>query len=1421
MANTQKYLNHLLQSVGITPACSEEERAAAEEIARIFSNHGFEPEVQEFTSSSSPKLVRAVLCLLLFIGVLLTGFGGAIGLVGTLLVVVCGVLFMLERFGRMTFPRIGAGGLSQNVIAYHKAAGPLASPRNRPVVVVAHYDSPRADFLAQMPFAAYRPILVKLLPFAMVIPVAVAIVRLLPIPTVASLILWIVALLISLVPLVSALSVLANRYVLPYTSGAVCNKSSVAAMLGVMDAVSPFKGAKEFPEDMPFAAYMAEQRREFNDAFMEAAAANGQAPVIERGVSEETFEEEPDEDAQQQTRFSLAPEATDESDQDEVIPLTGATVQMPAVDLPGPIDAPVDVSPNEGAQAALDSLDRAPAPVEDEPETEEEIPAEEAPAAEPVEQVAEETYEEEPPLVNDAGCIRFGLDTLRGLGMVPETCVIEYEPNALPKPKPKAVLNFKIRQTAPKLEPEPVLEPAPVPAASAAVPAAPVAEQAPRAIADVPVPQPVSEPVLDSAPVAPSAPIDVAPVAEVQQSVAPAAYADEDDFESDVAAPAEEAYDYAAEAEADDAYDAYEEGADEAPMGYEEVDVPGYTASTYGQQDAAAYVPDEDEDEDAWEDDLDVPMEAIFETVDDEDDSEDYDEDEIVVTDGDEDASVDDGEPTDDDAYDYDEAQEALYDEVLDEDEGEDAGIDEEDMFPVDEVENEEEYDEFAADDDDAIEDEVETEDDAEVESYEQLEEPAEDPEVAEQDAGEEYVAEDTCSYEEVEEPEVTEVQTNEVDPFAAGPDADGDAEEKLYSPFSNVNVEHLPFEQQEDGSWTIGAVDDASAAAVEPDATAVMAALADPDAIETEYVEPVIEEADVEILDGADEEAVEEPVQTEEAETEQTEEADEEEEQPVEDIDFDESMFDFEPLAEDLDIMEAIYEPVDDEDDSAEVVDGDEVVFGATEDGQPHLDHTVEFKVPVLTDEPSDVAEPEPELSEISVEDSAEQPVETVEELVFDQVAVPEPVQIDETPEVTAVETAASDQDVAAIEPEPVSVPVAETEPVPASEPVRHEIRSIPNLPLVEMDETAPESAEKPLAGSTQLFDMASVIDRTMPAVPDVPEAPRETETVDSIMSEIEHDIPQRRQRSIKLPDITPTGDAVPQNRSRSPLFDLPDPAAAKIDPLASSSSSVTSSSAKGGTAQFTVVSSEETPKPSSGSFETISAPSPTQGKKRRGLGGLFGRKKKRDEESMSEWLGVDDDYDAKSSGRNIGSWDKFNGDDSWKGGAASDGTLTEDELRGAVASLGDDELLGHDIWFVATGSSENGNAGIREFLDAHRDKLRGVFLINLECIGAGRLAMLKTEGERRVLKGDKRIMGLISRVSSDFHHEIGSVDMPYLDTDAHAAMEMSLRACTLAGVEGPSLACSHSQEDISLNVDTSNIALAADVITEVIRRS
>lgn len=418
MANTQNYINHLLQNTGITPACSEEERLAAEDIAQIFRNHGFDPEVQEFNAPAPSRLAFAITGILAFVGALLMGIGGGIGLVGTLLAIIGAVLYVLERTGHPVISGLGKTGVSQNVIAYHKASGPLASPRNRPVVVVAHYDSPRAELLAREPYASYRALIAKLLPVATVAPAAVAVLRILPLPGALKVLLWIVAILASLVALANAANIISNRYILPYTSGAVCNKSSVAALLGVMDNVAPFQGENEFPDDVPFDTYFGEQKRraeEMARAAAEYAAAqqqNDYGNTIE--YEEPTYEE--DEFGQ-----PIASDDQLESEQGEAF------------------DEQIDGF--EGASAD-ETLIGSIVPEAQGQAVQVEEPAAEVPAAESAEEsVVVEPSEPEPKLYrNAAGNIRFGSDAIRALGMLPESCTLDYEegeePTFEPEPAP-------------------------------------------------------------------------------------------------------------------------------------------------------------------------------------------------------------------------------------------------------------------------------------------------------------------------------------------------------------------------------------------------------------------------------------------------------------------------------------------------------------------------------------------------------------------------------------------------------------------------------------------------------------------------------------------------------------------------------------------------------------------------------------------------------------------------------------------------------------------------------------------------------------------------------------------------------------------------------------------------------------------------
>lgn len=925
--------------------------------------------------------------------------------------------------------RLGKTGVSQNVIAYHKASGPLASPRNRPVVVVAHYDSPRAELLAREPYAPYRALIAKLLPIATIAPAAIAILRILPLPGALKVLLWIVAILASLVALANAANIISNRFVLPYTSGSVCNKSSVAAMLGVMDNVAPYQGENEFPDDIPFDTYFGEQKRRAEEM---ARAAAEYAAAQQQNDYGNTIEYEEPAYTEDEYGQPVAPEGEQGEAFDEQIDgFEGASADETLIGVIAPESQVQDIPAEE--------------PVADESAAES---AEEPAAA--------EQAEPEPKLYrNAAGNIRFGSDAIRALGMLPESCTLDYEEGE-----------------------EPTFEPAPQP--DPVVAAQPDEANAVETEAD-------AETAID-----PAAGLDV---------MAPA--------------PAPEELD-----NTEDDYDAYPQRV-------------------------------------SYESDTDFSAELPVTT-----------------------------------------------------------------------------------------------------------------------------------------------------------PHAD------IASAFSSIGASASHFFK---GAFEKGKklVDD-------------------------------FEEKRAAAREAAEREAA---AQQQAAEAERERAAQEFEQNDAE-----------QPVSVDVADATTSFE-------APQPSPADVAGETATFETQQPVDSTVSFDA-TMTFEKQGTAIAEP-LSA---------PVE-------DEPAAPDTVE---------------DQSVA----EQVAADSSEQEPEPVA----------PEAP--QADESRPYS--------TQIFTMPAPSD---PGATVANAAPSQAETVDALMAQISSqasprpnmNVPDPASAPAPMPSASPLASvpdpSMPSMQqanvaSRTSLFDLPDPSAQVNDPFATAQGPEPTSAP---VVPPMPVSSDVQP------LETISAPAaPAAKPQKRGLGGLFGRKKKNEQDSMSDWLGVEDDYDAKKSGRGIVSWDNFeDDDDGWKGGAtSSDGASAEDMLA-AVASMGDDELLGHDIWFVATGASDCDGAGMKAFLAAHRDKLRGVFFINLESIGAGRLSVVTVEGEQQLLKGDRRIMNLVNKVCKSFHVDCGAFEMPYAKTDAYAALEASRRALTIAGVDGPRLACAHTEDDLPYNVNPTNIATVSEVVTEVIRRS
>ena len=298
-----------------------------------------------------------------------------------------------------------------------------------------------------------------------------------------------------------------------------------------------------------------------------------------------------------------------------------------------------------------------------------------------------------------------------------------------------------------------------------------------------------------------------------------------------------------------------------------------------------------------------------------------------------------------------------------------------------------------------------------------------------------------------------------------------------------------------------------------------------------------------------------------------------------------------------------------------------------------------------------------------------------------------------------------------------------------------------------------------------------------------------------------------------------------------RASLFDLPDPSLGESDPLGDPDATrVSPSKSRFGRSSAPAATPEKQGSPDASASSEVSAPEPietlasTASRGKGALSGLLSRIKgafaskgaDSDEDSSGDWLGSSDDSD----------------DPVWRGGAAVRGGLrfveegevapSEDEMVEEVLSVGDDALICHDIWFVALGGSSLDHAGMRAFLKQHRQEIRGCFIVNLDCVGAGELSVLTHEGVEGTRRADRRLGRILTNVAHDLHTELAQKSFDWTTTDAFPAMKASMRSVTIMGVNELGLpALSHTAEDVPENVSGDQAALVTELVTEAIRRA
>lgn len=275
----------------------------------------------------------------------------------------------------------------------------------------------------------------------------------------------------------------------------------------------------------------------------------------------------------------------------------------------------------------------------------------------------------------------------------------------------------------------------------------------------------------------------------------------------------------------------------------------------------------------------------------------------------------------------------------------------------------------------------------------------------------------------------------------------------------------------------------------------------------------------------------------------------------------------------------------------------------------------------------------------------------------------------------------------------------------------------------------------------------------------------------------------------------------------------------------------------------------------------------------------GKFRRKNKKAEESTHDWLGVDEDFDARSVGKARGGWESFRDEeDDWNGGAFSNlrarmgrggaepvdehdhemqehvesrramdaGPAVSADEFAAVAAIAASKAskeesvapvphadfedvqqiysfasgdINTEVWFVALGSELAEQGGIKAFLADHASDMRGAIIVNLESLGAGELCYLEYEGMLKQMKCSPRMKRFIRKATQASGVDIQGATVNWRESPASFAMKHRAQAVTLAGMDGNKPALMGEADDVIENIDEESLNRAADFVVELLK--
>ncbi len=141
-------------------------------------------------------------------------------------------------------------------------------------------------------------------------------------------------------------------------------------------------------------------------------------------------------------------------------------------------------------------------------------------------------------------------------------------------------------------------------------------------------------------------------------------------------------------------------------------------------------------------------------------------------------------------------------------------------------------------------------------------------------------------------------------------------------------------------------------------------------------------------------------------------------------------------------------------------------------------------------------------------------------------------------------------------------------------------------------------------------------------------------------------------------------------------------------------------------------------------------------------------------------------------------------------------------------------------EVWFLAVGAELANNAGIRSFMNAHADELRGSIVIDLDGLGTGQLSLIEEDGIFQVKKPSARLKRYVNKASSALGMKLGHGKMRWRNSGAWCTASGGLQTLHLAGMAGGKPAFAAQADDVVDNISEEALRENAAFVMEILRQ-